>query len=83
MAIALTAAQGNLLTPALVIMLHEIGDLIRDRTARVSYDNASSLLDSLGRYAWVTQADGQKIQIPINDVQPGDCLLYTSPSPRD
>ncbi|BAZ37748.1 Cd/Co/Hg/Pb/Zn-translocating P-type ATPase [Calothrix sp. NIES-4101] len=75
MAISLTAAQGNLLTPALVMTLHEIGDMIRDRTARVSQQNASSLLDSLGRYAWVLQPDGQKQQIDATSVQLGDTVI--------
>ncbi|MBD2199070.1 MULTISPECIES: heavy metal translocating P-type ATPase [Calothrix] len=75
MAISLTAAQGNLLTPALVMTLHEIGDMIRDRTARVSEQNASNLLDSLGRYAWVLQPDGQKQQIEATSVQQGDTVI--------
>ncbi|MFM2062388.1 MAG: hypothetical protein RLZZ507_2058 [Cyanobacteriota bacterium] len=75
MAISLTAAQGNLLTPALVMTLHEIGDMIRDRTARVSQQNASDLLDSLGRYAWVLQPDGEKKQITATDVQVNDTVI--------
>ncbi|MBD2667023.1 Cd/Co/Hg/Pb/Zn-translocating P-type ATPase [Richelia sinica FACHB-800] len=75
MAISLTAAQGNLLTPALVMTLHEIGDMIRDRTARVSQQNAADLLDSLGRYAWVLQPDGQTQQIPATDVQINDTVI--------
>lgn len=75
MAISLTAAQGNLLTPALVMTLHEIGDMIRDRTARVSQQNASNLLDSLGRYAWVLQPDGQTQQIEATSVQQGDTVI--------
>jgi Cu2+-exporting ATPase len=69
MAISLTAAQGNLLTPALVMTLHEIGDMIRDRTARISKQNASDLLDTLGRYAWVLQPNGEKIQITATEVE--------------
>jgi Cu2+-exporting ATPase len=44
MAITLTSFQGNLLTPALVMTLHEIGDIIRDRTARSSRLQALDLL---------------------------------------
>lgn len=75
MAIALTSAQGNLLTPALVMTLHEIGDLIRDRTARVTEHHAADLLDSLGHYAWVAQPDGQKKRILATQVQPQDTVI--------
>ncbi|MCX7593375.1 MAG: HAD-IC family P-type ATPase, partial [Fischerella sp.] len=74
-AIALTAAQGNLLTPALVMTLHEIGDTIRDRTARVTYNRATDLLESLGHYAWVEQPDGQKKHIRATEVKPGDTVI--------
>ncbi len=74
-AIALTSCQGNLLTPALVMTLHEIGDQIRDRTARISHDNATDLLASLGRYAWVEQPNGHKIRILATEVQPGDTVI--------
>lgn len=75
MAIALTASQGNLLTPALVMTLHEIGDLIRDRTARVTENHAADLLDSLGRFAWVQQPDGQKKRILATAVQLKDTVI--------
>lgn len=74
-AIALTSAQGNLLTPALVMTLHEIGDTIRDRTARVSHDRAADLLESLGHYAWVEQPNGQKKHIRATEVKPGDTVI--------
>jgi P-type Cu2+ transporter len=75
LAIALTAAQGNLLTPALVITLHEIGDLIRDRTARVTENQAADLSSSLGNYAWVEQPDGAKKRILATEVQPQDTVI--------
>ncbi|MBD2498076.1 heavy metal translocating P-type ATPase [Nostoc sp. FACHB-280] len=75
MAIALTSAQGNLLTPALVMTLHEIGDMIRDRTARVTENHAADLLDSLGHFAWVEQPDGQKQRILATQVQPQDTVI--------
>ncbi|HAX85147.1 MAG TPA: heavy metal translocating P-type ATPase [Cyanobacteria bacterium UBA11370] len=74
-AITLSASRGNLLTPALVMTLHEIGDLIRDRTARVSHNHATDLLNSLAHYAWVEQPKGQKKQIPATDVKPGDTVI--------
>jgi P-type Cu2+ transporter len=75
MAIALTSSQGNLLTPALVMTLHEIGDMIRDRTARVTENNAADLLDSLGHFAWVQQPDGQKKRILAIEVQLKDTVI--------
>lgn len=75
LAIILTASQGNLLTPALMITLHEIGDTIRDRTARKSSNNVTDLLASLAKYAWVEQANGEKIQIAASDVKIGDTVI--------
>ncbi len=75
MAIALTSSQGNLLTPALVMTLHEIGDMIRDRTARVTENRATDLLNSLGHFAWVQQPDGQKKRILATDVQIKDTVI--------
>jgi Cu2+-exporting ATPase len=75
MALSLSSLQGNLVTPALVMTLHEIGDIIRDRTARVSHDHAEDLLNSLAHYAWVEQSDGQKKQIPATEVKPGDIVI--------
>lgn len=74
-AIALTSAQGNLLTPALVMTLHEIGDMIRDRTAKVTQHQAADLLDSLGHYAWVEQPNGEKKRILANEVQPKNTVI--------
>ncbi len=74
-AIALTSLQGNLLTPALVMTLHEIGDTIRDRTARVTHNRAADLLESLGHYAWVEQPNGQKKHIQATEVKPGDTVI--------
>ncbi|MFQ4143388.1 heavy metal translocating P-type ATPase [Chlorogloeopsis sp. ULAP02] len=74
-AIALTSVQGNLLTPALVMTLHEIGDKIRDRTARATHNRAADLLESLGHYAWVEQPNGQKKHIQATEVKPGDTVI--------
>jgi Cu2+-exporting ATPase len=74
MAITLTSFQGNLLTPALVMTLHEIGDIIRDRTARSSRLQALDLLDSLAHFAWV-ERDGQKQQVPVGEVRVGDTVI--------
>ena len=74
MALTLTSLQGNLLTPSALLMLHEIGDLIRDRTARQSTRQALDLLDSLNKFAWVDR-NGTKEQIPVEQVNPGDVVI--------
>lgn len=73
-AVTLTCLQGNLLTPSTLLMLHEIGDLIRDRTARQSTRQALDLLDSLSQFAWV-ERNGTKEQIPLEQVNPGDVVI--------
>jgi Cu2+-exporting ATPase len=73
-AVTLTSLQGNLLTPSTLLVLHEIGDLIRDRTARQSTRQALNLLDSLSQFAWV-ERNGIKKQIPLEQVNPGDVVI--------
>ena len=75
MAIALTSIQGNLLTPALLIILHQIGDMMRDRTARVTENRAADLLNSLGNYAWVKQPNGEIQRLSTTQVQPQDTVI--------
>ncbi|MDJ0736816.1 MAG: heavy metal translocating P-type ATPase [Nostocaceae cyanobacterium] len=74
MAIAITTVQGHFLTPSLMLSLIEIGENIRDRTARSSAAQTLDLLGSLGQFAWV-ERDEQKQQIPIQEVQPGDTVI--------
>jgi Cu2+-exporting ATPase len=74
MAIAITTVQGQFLTPALMLSLIEIGENIRDRTARSSKMQTLDLLNSLGQFVWV-ERDGEKVQIPIQQVHPGDTVI--------
>ncbi|ARV63359.1 cadmium-translocating P-type ATPase [Nostocales cyanobacterium HT-58-2] len=74
MAIAITTVQGQFLTPALMLSLIEIGENIRDRTARSSAQQTLDLLSSLGQFVWV-ERDREKVQIPIQDVQRGDTVI--------
>ncbi|NMG20963.1 heavy metal translocating P-type ATPase [Brasilonema bromeliae] len=74
MAIAITTVQRQFLTPALMLSLIEIGENIRDRTARSSAQQTLDLLSSLGQFVWV-ERDGEKVQIPIQDVQRGDTVI--------
>ncbi|ABA24661.1 Cd/Co/Hg/Pb/Zn-translocating P-type ATPase [Trichormus variabilis ATCC 29413] len=73
-AIAITTVQGQFLTPSLMLSLIEIGENIRDRTARSSKMQTLDLLGSLGQFAWV-ERDGEKTQIPIQQVLPGDTVI--------
>ncbi|MEA5512448.1 heavy metal translocating P-type ATPase [Nodularia sp. UHCC 0506] len=74
MAIAITTFQGRFLTPALMLSLIEIGENIRDRTARSSQMQTLDLLNSLGQFVWV-ERNGEKQQIPIQDVQRCDIVI--------
>jgi len=75
LALSLSAWQGQLLTPALVITLHELGDAIRDQTARATEVRSSTLVDAIGRFAWV-QGDGDELrQVPSDQVQIGDIVV--------
>ncbi|WP_242046266.1 MULTISPECIES: heavy metal translocating P-type ATPase [Calothrix] len=74
LAIAITTAQGHFLTPALMLSLIAIGENIRDRTARTSQLQTLDLLSCLGQFIWV-ERDGEKVQIPIHDVQIGDTVI--------
>ncbi len=62
LAVSLSYGQGKLVTPALVITLHELGDVIRDRTARSTETQTADLLDAIGHFAWVIR-EGKPIQI--------------------
>ncbi|MBV9390024.1 MAG: cadmium-translocating P-type ATPase [Chroococcidiopsidaceae cyanobacterium CP_BM_ER_R8_30] len=74
MAITITTLQGNFLTPSLMLGLIEIGDHIRERTAQKSKLQTLNLLDSLSACVWV-ERDGQKQQVSIHEVQPGDTVI--------
>ncbi|MGK7876984.1 MAG: heavy metal translocating P-type ATPase [Xenococcaceae cyanobacterium] len=74
MALTLTTLQGNPITPSMILLLHKLGDLIRDRTARTSTRQALELLDSLGQFVWV-ERNGTKEQIPLDQVNPGDTVI--------
>ncbi|MBW4572743.1 MAG: cadmium-translocating P-type ATPase [Tolypothrix carrinoi HA7290-LM1] len=74
MAIAITTFQGQFLTPSLMLSLIEVGENIRDRTARSSAQQTLDLLSSLGQFVWV-ERNGEKVQIPIQDVQRGDTVI--------
>ena len=62
------------MTPALVITLHELGDLIRDRTARSTKTQTANLRDAIGHFAWVLR-EGKPVQITSDSVTPGETVI--------
>lgn len=72
-ALILSSMQGRWLTPALLLLLHELGDTIRDRTANSSTSRAANLLSSIGHFAWVERNGKQ--QVPIEEVRVGDTVI--------
>ncbi|MEO1146808.1 MAG: heavy metal translocating P-type ATPase [Cyanobacteria bacterium J06638_22] len=75
LALSLSAWQRKLLTPALVITLHELGDAIREQTARATEVRSSTLADAIGRFAWV-QGEGDELrQVPSDQVPMGSIVV--------
>ncbi|PHV61229.1 heavy metal translocating P-type ATPase [Cyanobacterium aponinum] len=74
MALVLSGLQGKLLTPSLVITLHELGDLIREYTARSTEQKTANLLDTIGRFAWV-EREGEIVQIKSDEVIAGEIVI--------
>ena len=74
LAVGLSYGQGKLVTPALVITLHELGDLIRDRTARSTKTQTANLRDAIGHFAWVLR-EGKPVQITSDSVTPGETVI--------
>ena len=74
LALIFSGLQGQLFTPALIITLHELGDIIRDRTARSTEIQTADLLDAIGRFAWV-ERDGEIVQIESGAVEIGEIVV--------
>lgn len=74
MALGLSYGQGKLVTPAFVITLHDLGDFIRERTARSTETQAGDLLDAIGHYAWVIR-EGKPVQINSDRVKLGETVI--------
>ncbi|MFB2879409.1 heavy metal translocating P-type ATPase [Floridanema aerugineum] len=73
-AIAITTLQGQFINPAIMLILIELGEAIREQTARSSKKQTLDLLDSLKQFVWV-ERNGEKQEISIHDVQKGDILI--------
>lgn len=74
LAVGLSGFQGKLITPALVITLHELGDILREQTARSTALKTADLLEAIGHFAWV-ERDGSIIQIASDQVQPTETVI--------
>ncbi|MEM7062570.1 MAG: heavy metal translocating P-type ATPase [Cyanobacteria bacterium P01_B01_bin.77] len=76
LALSLGACQGKLLTPALVLTLHELGDAIREQTARTTAVQAAKLEDAIGHFAWIKETpDSPPHQIASDRVQMGQTVV--------
>jgi Cu2+-exporting ATPase len=73
-AIALLAAQSHFLTSCCAIVPIELGETIREHTARSSTSQTLDLLSSLSKFVWI-ERDGEKRKIPIEQVQPEDTVI--------
>ncbi|MDJ0846009.1 heavy metal translocating P-type ATPase [Crocosphaera sp.] len=74
LALIFSGLQGQIVTPALVITLHELGDIIREKTARSTEMKTSNLLDTIGHFAWV-EKEHKIIHIESERVKIGDTVV--------
>ena len=73
-AILLTTLRGSYLAPAVMISLVEIGEAIRERTARASRREALDLLGSMAQSVWLERG-GDRELVPIDQVATGDTVV--------
>ncbi len=73
-AILLTTMRGSLLAPLSVIGLVEVGEAIRERTARASRRELLDLLDSIAETVWVERG-AQRVRVAIDEVRRGDVVV--------
>lgn len=74
MAISIMTLQGHFISPAIMLLLIEIGEAIREQTAKSSQQQTLDLLASLEQLVWV-ECNGEKQQISIHEVRPGDVVI--------
>lgn len=73
-AITITTLQGQYISPSIMLVLVELGEAIREQTAKSSKKQTLDLLDSLEQFVWI-ERNGEKQQISIHDVQRGDVVI--------
>ncbi|MEM9538338.1 MAG: heavy metal translocating P-type ATPase [Cyanobacteria bacterium P01_E01_bin.42] len=74
LALTFSGLQKQFVTPALVVTLHELGDAIRERTARATELQTADLMDAIGRFAWVDR-NGEIQQVPSDRVESGETVI--------
>lgn len=75
LAIVLTASRGSFLPSATMISLVEIGEAIRERTARASRQETLDLLNSGAEFVWLEEIGGERRQVPLEEVRRGDTVV--------
>lgn len=73
-AITITTLQGQYISPSIMLVLVELGEAIREQTAKSSKKQTLDLLDSLEQFVWI-ERNGEKQQISIHEVQRGDVVI--------
>ncbi len=73
-AITITTLQGQYISPSIMLVLVELGEAIREQTAKSSKKQTLDLLDSLEQFVWI-ERNGEKQKISIHDVQRGDVVI--------
>ncbi|ACK71757.1 heavy metal translocating P-type ATPase [Gloeothece citriformis PCC 7424] len=73
-AITIVTAQSHFLTSCSMLVLIQLGETIRELTARSSQSKALDLLSSLAQSAWV-EREGQKLEIPLEQLLPEDTVI--------
>lgn len=73
-AIVLTTLRGSFIAPVAMISLVEIGEAIRERTARASEREVIDLLGSMSQFVWLQRGE-ERDQVPIEAVGRGDVVV--------
>lgn len=73
-AISIVTSQSHFLTSCSMVVLIELGEAIRDHTARSSHRQTLNLLGCLSQCVWV-EREGCKQQIPLEQVMPEDTVI--------
>ncbi|MFB2834909.1 heavy metal translocating P-type ATPase [Floridanema evergladense] len=71
------AIQGKFVAPALMLSLIEIGDALRDATARVREQQVSDLIQSFNQYVRV-EREGIEQEIPFKELVSGDRVIVAA-----
>lgn len=73
-AISIITAQSHFLTSCSMLALIQLGEAIREQTARSSQRKTLDLLNSFAQFVWV-EREGEKQQIPLDQLQLEDTVI--------